>query len=124
MRGANIPAKAVGQDYDAGVLEPDSLTPHAGAAGPRRIIRTVLITALFSMIQVLPGTSVVAADADTYSVTQEAWSGGMQSGEGNYMGNCVVCHGVTGEGDGPLADSLGGDIKPRSLGPTSSCSRS
>jgi len=39
----------------------------------------------------------------------------MDSGQGNYMGNCLPCHGPEGKGDGPLADSLGEGIKPRNL---------
>ncbi|MFQ5581090.1 MAG: c-type cytochrome [Mariprofundaceae bacterium] len=35
------------------------------------------------------------------------------TGEGAYMGYCLPCHGMEGKGDGPLADSLGEDIKPR-----------
>ncbi len=50
-----------------------------------------------------------------YSVSQEAWSGDMQSGAGNFMQNCMPCHGMTGMGDGPLSEDLGGDIKPRDL---------
>ena len=59
-----------------------------------------------------------AADSeikDDRSVSQAVWGGGMDSGEGNFMGNCLPCHGMEGKGDGPLADSLGGDVLPRDL---------
>lgn len=44
---------------------------------------------------------------------QEAWKEGTKSGEGNFMGNCVPCHGPQGKGDGVLAGSL--DVPPRDL---------
>jgi len=37
------------------------------------------------------------------------------AGKDNYIGNCSPCHGMTGKGDGPLADTLGEGIKPRNL---------
>lgn len=37
------------------------------------------------------------------------------AGKDNYIGNCSPCHGMTGEADGPLADSLGEGVKPRKL---------
>ncbi|MDP6184334.1 MAG: cytochrome c [Gammaproteobacteria bacterium] len=93
----------------------DSLASSASRVRRSPIARTILVTLLVVAGQLSAGTGAVAEDMDTYSVSQEAWSGGMQSGAGNYMGNCLACHGATGGGDGPLADSLGGDIKPRSL---------
>lgn len=44
---------------------------------------------------------------------QDAWKEGTKSGEGNFMGNCVPCHGPQGKGDGVLAGSL--DVPPRDL---------
>lgn len=41
------------------------------------------------------------------------WTG--EAGKDNFIGNCSPCHGETGEGDGPLADTLGLGIKPRNL---------
>ena len=41
------------------------------------------------------------------------WTG--EAGKDNYIGNCSPCHGLTGKGDGPLADSLGEGIKPRNV---------
>jgi len=38
------------------------------------------------------------------------------AGKDNYIGNCSPCHGETGKGDGPLAESLGEGEKPRNLG--------
>ncbi len=52
---------------------------------------------------------------EDYSVSQGAWAGGMHSGSGNFMQNCMPCHGMEGKGDGPLAEDLGGDIRPRDL---------
>jgi len=37
------------------------------------------------------------------------------TGEGAFMGYCLPCHGMEGKGDGPLADSLEGGVKPRNL---------
>jgi mono/diheme cytochrome c family protein len=106
MERTGISTKAAGTAHNAREVDPARL---------RRVIQIVLVAAIFVAGQMLMTTGVTAADDDTYSVSQEAWSGGMQSGEGNYMGNCMACHGAAGEGDGPLADSLGGDIKPRNL---------
>ena len=36
-------------------------------------------------------------------------------GKDNFSGTCSPCHGETGKGDGPLADSLGEGVKPRNL---------
>lgn len=44
------------------------------------------------------------------------WTG--EAGKDNYIGNCSPCHGETGKGDGPLADTLGEGIKPRNLSDT------
>jgi mono/diheme cytochrome c family protein len=74
----------------------------------------VLMTGLFTMTQVLAADSEGAGKDDPY-VSLNTWSGGMDSGQGNYMGNCLPCHGPEGKGDGPLADSLGEGIKPRNL---------
>ena len=41
------------------------------------------------------------------------WTG--EAGKDNYIGNCSPCHGETGKGDGPLADTLGEGVKPRNL---------
>lgn len=41
------------------------------------------------------------------------WTG--EAGKDNFIGNCASCHGETGKGDGPLAESLGEGIKPRNL---------
>ncbi len=38
-----------------------------------------------------------------------------EAGKDNYIGNCSPCHGMTGEADGPLADSLGEGVQPRKL---------
>ena len=38
-----------------------------------------------------------------------------QAGKDNYIGNCSPCHGITGKGDGPLANTLGEGVIPRKL---------
>jgi mono/diheme cytochrome c family protein len=38
-----------------------------------------------------------------------------EAGKDNFIANCSPCHGDTGKGDGPLADTLGEGIKPRNL---------
>lgn len=38
-----------------------------------------------------------------------------EAGKDNYIGNCSPCHGMTGKGDGPLADTLGEGVVPRKL---------
>lgn len=37
------------------------------------------------------------------------------AGKDNYIGNCSPCHGLAGNADGPLADSLGEGAQPRKL---------
>ena len=70
-----------------------------------------LLAAAFSWF--LPTISLADADKEPDYTTQQTWQGGMQSGAGNFMANCVACHGPEGKGDGILADSL--DVKPRDL---------
>lgn len=81
------------------------------------IIGISLITGLVTAGQMLTAYAAGSEVKDDRSVSQGIWggSGGMDSGEGNYMGNCLPCHGMEGKGDGPLADSLGGDVLPRDL---------
>ena len=38
-----------------------------------------------------------------------------EAGKDNYIANCSPCHGDTGKGDGPLAETLGEGVKPRNL---------
>lgn len=38
-----------------------------------------------------------------------------EAGKDNFIANCTPCHGDTGKGDGPLADTLGEGIRPRNL---------
>ena len=38
-----------------------------------------------------------------------------EAGKDNFIANCTPCHGDSGKGDGPLADTLGEGVKPRNL---------
>ncbi len=38
-----------------------------------------------------------------------------EAGKDNYIANCSPCHGMTGDADGPLSDSLGEGVQPRKL---------
>ena len=82
----------------------------------KTVLGAALITGLVAAGLALSADLVVAQEVkEDYTVSQEAWAGGMRSGEGNFMQNCMPCHGMEGRGDGPLAESLGGDIRPRNL---------
>ncbi len=81
----------------------------------KTISGAVLIAGFVTMAQISAQEPAPPEVKSDYSVSQGAWAGGMQSGSGNYMQNCMVCHGMEGKGDGPLAADLGGDIKPRDL---------
>ncbi len=81
----------------------------------RKTLGAMLVVALVSAGQSFAAGLPAAEDKDTYSVTQDAWSAGTQSGEGNFLGNCLPCHGMEGKGDGPLAESLGEGVKPSDL---------
>jgi mono/diheme cytochrome c family protein len=82
----------------------------------KTVLGAALITGLVAAGLALSADLVVAQEVKKdYTVSQEAWAGGMRSGEGNFLQNCMPCHGVEGGGDGPLAESLGGDIRPRNL---------
>ncbi|MDD5395462.1 MAG: c-type cytochrome [Thiothrix sp.] len=37
------------------------------------------------------------------------------AGKDNFIANCSPCHGDTGKGDGPLAETLGEGVRPRNL---------
>ena len=81
--------------------------------------KTILGAVLFSGLAVAGqalATDPVPPDVKSdYSVSQDAFAGGMDSGSGNFMQNCMPCHGMEGRGDGPLSEDLGEGIKPRDL---------
>ncbi len=82
----------------------------------RAIPGAILTSGLIIAGQVVLGDPAIAQEVkQDYSVSQQVWSEGMHSGEGNFLQNCTTCHGMEGKGDGPLAESLGGDIRPRDL---------
>lgn len=59
------------------------------------------------------GFSAERATVKADPANNATWSG--EGGKDNFIGTCSPCHGETGEGNGPLADSLGEGIKPRNL---------
>lgn len=59
-------------------------------------MKTRLQVEMAVVLAMLSG-GVVLADGPT---------GNAESGEGIYRTNCLNCHGATGQGDGPVADSL------------------
>lgn len=67
----------------------------------------------FSVAAMSQDLEQAAADKEADYTSQQAWQEGMQSGEGNFLANCVTCHGPEGKGDGVLADAL--EVKPRDL---------
>lgn len=81
--------------------------------------KTILGAALLSGFVV--GGQALAADPvppevkSDYSISQDAFAGGMDSGSGNFMQNCMPCHGMEGKGDGPLSYDLGEGVVPRNL---------
>ncbi len=71
---------------------------------------------LFAALLLFGGPFVAAhaaSDAEPDPTSQETWSAGNASGQGNFESYCVTCHGAEGKGDGVLAESL--DVKPRDL---------
>lgn len=68
-------------------------------------------------VVILLSSAPITSLADKYKepdyTSQKAWQGGMQSGSGNFIANCVTCHGPQGKGDGVLADAL--EVKPGNL---------
>lgn len=71
---------------------------------------------MFAMLLLSGGPLVsaqAASDAEPDPTSQETWSAGNASGQGNFESYCVTCHGAEGKGNGVLAESL--DVKPREL---------
>ncbi len=75
----------------------------------------MLVAGTVAMVNISADEPTPPDVKNDYSVSQGAWDGGMQSGSGNFMQNCMPCHGMEGKGDGPLMDALGGDVRPRDL---------
>ena len=74
----------------------------------KQILGLLLVLGLMLASQVS-----VAGDAMTEDKANvSAMSGG--SGESDYMGTCLPCHGMEGKGDGPLSEDLGNTM-PRDL---------
>lgn len=59
------------------------------------------------------GFSAERTKAKADPANNATWSG--EGGRDNFIGTCSPCHGESGKGDGPLADTLGEGIKPRNL---------
>ena len=77
----------------------------------KELIFAVISSAIF--FSFTSTISLAGTDEEPDYTSQQAWEDGMQSGAGNFMANCVTCHGPEGKGDGVLADSL--DTKPSDL---------
>lgn len=79
-----------------------------------RFIKLFIYTTLFTASVCLSYPTVLqATDKEPDYTSQKTWQDGMHSGGGNFMANCVACHGPQGKGDGVMAESL--DIKPRDI---------
>lgn len=76
-------------------------------------LKGLIFTGIFGVIFLLTTATAAAADKEPDYTSQQTWQGGMQSGSGNFMANCVACHGPQGKGDGVMAEAL--DIKPRDI---------
>ncbi|MEE9614300.1 MAG: cytochrome c [Thermodesulfobacteriota bacterium] len=74
---------------------------------------TVLTGVFFGLPVLAEENPVDMSEKDAKAVSRGVWGGDMQSGAGNFQGNCVPCHGFEGKGDGPLAESF--EVKPRNL---------
>ena len=59
--------------------------------------------------------AVTMAAAGTSSTGTFSGKGGKGNGKEVFDMYCIYCHGDQGKGDGPLAETLGGDITPRNL---------
>ena len=71
----------------------------------------VISIALCFSAMIFSGAGFAAEKADPGK--NATWTG--EAGKDNYIGNCAACHGETGKGDGPLAESLGEGIKPKNI---------
>jgi len=68
---------------------------------------------LFGVGLVMTGLATTVDAGMTEDQANTSASDRGDTGEGAYMGYCLPCHGMEGKGDGPLAESLGGDVSPR-----------
>ena len=68
---------------------------------------------LFFGLMLFAGAGIAAGKVKADPANNAVWSG--KGGMDNFIGTCAPCHGESGKGDGPLADSLGEGAKPRNL---------
>lgn len=76
----------------------------------------MLVFILCCFLMVFASGDILAGEkADPGKNATWSGKGGKESGRENFQAWCTGCHGEEGKGDGPLADSLGDDVKPRDL---------
>ncbi|MBI5286481.1 MAG: right-handed parallel beta-helix repeat-containing protein [Deltaproteobacteria bacterium] len=95
--------------------DPDGTRNDMGAYGGSLALKNIPSSPLLKSFAFLKIKLETLAEPD-YG-THATWSGaeGKKSGKGNFLAYCIPCHGARGKGDGPLAGTLGENIKPRDL---------
>lgn len=78
-----------------------------------RISAISVVVFLCSLIYAGSGFSAERAKVKADPGKNATWTG--EGGKDNFIGTCSPCHGETGKGDGPLADTLGEGVRPRNL---------